>query len=324
MTKNRRKLICCLAVLVITAICSLFIGRFQVPFDLGSFSQNELLANLVLYLRIPRVLTACIVGMSLATAGLVMQTVFRNPLADPGVLGVSQAAGFGASLGILLFSSSVAAIQSLAFCMGALALVAVMLISRWIKNDHILSLILAGIAVSALFSAALGIVKYLADPINQLPNIVFWLLGSLSNVGWSELRQVALISLPFLAFFWFYSWRLNIHALDKEIAFSLGMKNKNELQFILFAAVMVTSAVISVSGIIAWVGLIIPNLARVLSGADSEQTLPLSMVLGALFTLICDDLARTLLPGEIPLGILTALLGSLLFILLLVRKKRLA
>ena len=303
-------------------ILSIFIGRYQVPFSLESFRQNELLVNLVLYIRIPRVLTASIVGMGLAVSGLVMQTIFRNSLADPGVLGVSQAAGFGAALAILLFSNSVCAVQILSFIMGGAALLAALLVSRKIKNERIVSLVLAGIAISALFSAGLGVLKYLADPIDQLPSIVFWLLGSLSNVGWNEFIQVAVIVLPVVAFFWFYRWRLNIHTLDKEVAFSLGMKNRWELNLVMFAAVLMTSAVISVSGIISWVGLIIPNLARVISGADNQRTLPFTLVMGALFTVICDNLARALLPGEIPLGILTAFLGSILFIVLLVRKKR--
>ncbi|BBB48577.1 FecCD family ABC transporter permease [Pelolinea submarina] len=311
------------AALVLLIIVSIFIGRYQVPLSLSEFTSNSLLVNLILYIRIPRVLTACLMGFGLAASGLVMQTVFRNPLADPGVLGVSQAAGFGAALGILLFNSSIVATQSLAFIMGGLALAAVLLISRKIKNERIISLVLSGIAVSALFSAGLGVLKYMADPIDQLPTIVFWLLGSLSNVGWKEFLQTALISLPVLIFLWAYRWRLNIHALDKEVAFSLGMKNQAELNIVLFAAVLVTSAIISISGIVVWVGLIIPNLARVISGANNEHTLPFSMLLGAFFTLLCDDLARALLPGEIPLGILTAFLGSMLFILLLVRRRKL-
>jgi iron complex transport system permease protein len=321
--RARKNLIWLAFALLVLIFISLFVGRYQVPLSIKEFFANELLLNLILYIRIPRVLTACFVGLGLATSGLVMQTVFRNSLADPGVLGVSQAAGFGAALGILFYNNSVYAIQSISFCMGAIALLAVLLISRKIKGERIISLVLAGIAVSALFSAGLGIIKYMADPIDQLPNIVFWLLGSLSNVGWKEFFQVAAITTPVLVFFWFYRWRLNIHALDKEVSFSLGMKNQVELNLVLFAAVLMTSAIISVSGIIGWVGLIIPNLARVISGANNQHTLPFSMALGAIFTIICDDLARALLPGEIPLGILTALLGSSLFIVLLVRKRKL-
>ena len=309
------------ALLIVVVILSIFVGRYQVPLSVDEFLQNELLKNLILYLRIPRVLTACLVGIGLSSAGLVMQTVFRNSLADPGMLGVSQASGFGAALGILLFSNSIPIIQALAFFMGIAALLAALVISRRIRNERIISLVLAGIAISALFSAGLGVLKYIADPINELPNIVFWLLGSLSNVGWSDFAQITIITGPAILFFWFYRWRLNIHSLDKEIAYSLGLKNSWELNLVLIAAVLMTSAIISVSGIIGWVGLIIPNLARVVIGANNQHTLPFTMVMGAIFTLICDDLARTLLPAEIPLGILTALLGSILFIILLVKKK---
>jgi iron complex transport system permease protein len=311
------------ALLIVVVILSIFIGRYRVPLSVDEFLSNDLLKNLVLYLRIPRVLTACLVGVGLSTAGLVMQTVFRNSLADPGMLGVSQASGFGAALGILLFSNSVTMIQILAFIMGIAALLIALVVSRRIRSERLISLVLAGIAVSALFSAGLGVLKYIADPINELPNIVFWLLGSLSNVGWSDFVQIAVITGPAILFFWFYRWRLNIHTLDKEIAFSLGLKNSWELNLVLIAAVLMTSAIISVSGIIGWVGLIVPNLVRVVIGADNKHTLPFTMVMGAIFTLICDDLARTLLPAEIPLGILTALLGSILFIILLGRKKRL-
>ena len=323
MVGMRKKRICWLfGVLLITIIISFFVGRYQVPLSFQALAQNDLLVNLILYIRIPRILTACFVGMGLAVSGLVLQTVFRNSLADPGVLGVSQAAGFGAALGILLFNNSVLAIQLISFLMGAAALAGVLFVSRKIKNDRILSLILAGIAISALFSAGLGVLKYLADPIDQLPTIVFWLLGSLSNVGWSEFLQVAIITTPVLIFFWFYRWRLNIHALDKEVAFSLGMKDHHELNIVLFAAVIMTSAIISISGIIGWVGLIIPNLARVITGANNQRTMPFTMALGALFVLVCDDFARALLPGEIPLGIITAFLGSAMFITLLIRKKK--
>ena len=311
------------AALVAVVIFSIFIGRYQVPLSVEAFSQNELLKNLVLYIRIPRVLTACLVGIGLSSAGLVMQTVFKNSLADPGILGVSQASGFGAALGILLFNYSVPATQTLAFLMGLIAMLAALVVSRRIRNERVVSLVLAGIAISALFSAGLGILKYIADPIDELPNIVFWLLGSLSNVGWPDFIQIAAITGPAILFFWLYRWRLNIHSLDKEISYSLGLKNTKELNLVLVAAVMMTSAIISVSGIIGWVGLIIPNLARVMIGANNEKTLPFTMVMGAIFTLVCDDLARTLLPGEIPLGILTAFLGSTMFIILLIRRRRL-
>lgn len=310
-------------VLLALVMFSFLIGRYPNPNLDQSFFSDEIWRNLILYIRIPRVLTAVIVGMGLALAGLVMQTVFKNPLADPGLLGVSQAAGFGAALGILFFGGSRVVIQLLAFIMGALALLLSLLIARKIKNEKVISLVLAGIAISAIFSAGLGLLKYIADPVNQLPNIVFWLLGSLSNIGWKEFLQIALICLPIILFFWYYRWRLNIHALDKEVAFSLGMKNNRELNFILLASVLMTSAIISVSGLIGWVGLIIPNLARVMTASNNAKTLPLTLLMGAGFALICDNFARSLLAGEIPLGILTAFMGSLLFIGLLLDRRRL-
>jgi iron complex transport system permease protein len=301
---------------------SFFIGRYQDknPFDL--LSNSNLFRQLFILLRIPRVLTALLIGSGLALAGLVTQIIFQNPLADGGLLGVSQAAGFGAALGILIFKGNNALVQLLAFGFGVLALVISMGISGRIRGNKIFSLILAGIAVSAVFSAGIGILKYLADPIDQLPAIVFWLLGSLAGSTWPVLFRTIIIILPIMVFFWFYRWRLNLHAMDKEVAYSLGLKNKSELWVSLLASVLLTSSIISISGIVGWIGLIIPNYGRIIAGSDTSKSIPVTILLGGIFTILCDDLARALLPGEIPLGIFTAFLGALLFIGLLVKKEK--
>ena len=268
-------------------------------------------------------LTALLIGSGLALAGLVTQIIFQNPLADGGLLGVSQAAGFGAALGILIFKgNSICWFSLFAFGFGVLALVISMVISGRIRGNKIFSLILAGIAVSAVFSAGIGILKYLADPIDQLPAIVFWLLGSLAGSTWPVLFRTMIIILPIMIFFWFYRWRLNLHAMDKEVAYSLGLKNKSELWVSLLASVLLTSSIISISGIVGWIGLIIPNYGRMIAGSDTSKSIPVTILLGGIFTIICDDLARALLPGEIPLGIFTAFLGALLFIGLLVNKEK--
>jgi iron complex transport system permease protein len=319
--KQLNGLIVCL---VIVTLVSFLIGIYQQnnPFDL--FSNNVLLRQLFFQLRVPRVLTALLIGSGLALAGLVTQIIFQNPLADGGLLGISQAAGFGAALGILLFKGNTIWIQLLAFCFGVLALLISMLISGKVRGNKILSLILAGIAVSAVFSAGIGILKYLADPVDQLPAIVFWLLGSLAGSTWPVLIRTLVIVLPVFIFFWFYRWRLNLHAMNKEVAFSLGLQNKVELWMSLLASVLLTSTIISISGIVGWIGLIIPNYARMIAGSDTSNSIPVTILLGGIFAIICDDLARALLPGEIPLGIFTALLGALMFIGLLLKKEKIA
>jgi iron complex transport system permease protein len=183
---------------------------------------------------------------------------------------------------------------------------------------------LAGIGVSAIFSAGIGILKYLADPVDQLPAIVFWLLGSLAGSTWPVLVRTSVIILPILVFFWFYRWRLNLHAMDKEVAYSLGLQNKLEVWVSLLASVLLTSSIISIAGVVGWIGLIIPNYARMIAGSDTSNSIPVTILLGGLFAIICDDLARALLPGEIPLGIFTALLGAILFIGLLLKKEKIA
>jgi iron complex transport system permease protein len=307
--------------LVFLMVAALFIGRYQIRGDSEFLNPDSIFWQLFLLVRLPRVLLALLAGAGLAVSGLVMQTVFRNPLADSGIMGVSQGAGFGAALGILFFGNRLIWVQTSSFIFSLVALGLTILLSSEIGRGKILPLVLAGIAVSALFSSGLGIIKYLADPINQLPGIVFWLLGSLSAVNWEILLRSAIIILPLLILFFFYRWRLNIHALDKHVSFSLGMKTSWETYLILSAAVLLTAIIISVSGVVSWVGLIIPNFSRVIFGADTKTTLINTILLGAIFMIICDTLARTLLPGEIPLGIFTALIGSGLFILLLTGRK---
>jgi iron complex transport system permease protein len=185
----------------------------------------------------------------------------------------------------------------------------------------VLRLVLAGIAVSALFSAGVGVLKYLADPLRQLPEITFWMLGGLWSTEWRDLLAVLPLTLAGLTVLFLMRWRLNLLSLEDEVALSLGASPQRERALMLGAAVAATAAMISISGIISWVGLIVPHLARRLFGADGRYVIPASMLIGGTFVVLCDDLARTLLAGEIPLGILTSLLGALLFIVLMMSRK---
>ena len=304
-------------------IISLFVGRYPIPDQVIHIFSNQLLVNLILRIRIPRILFGILVGFGLASSGMIMQSIFKNPLAEPGLLGVNQAAGFGAALGILAFDNSYFIVQILAFIFGMISITLTIFLSNNTKKKERLSLVLAGISVSAFFSAGLGIIKYIADPLDQLPSIVFWLLGSLSNSNWTSLLRILPIMITCLLILFFYRWRLNVFSLDKEVLFSMGIRNKLELLFILLISVLLTTSIISLSGIIGWVGLIIPNISRVITGQNTKHSLPISMILGGIFVLVSDNFARALLPGEIPLGIITAFLGAVSFFTLLLAKREL-
>jgi iron complex transport system permease protein len=256
--------------------------------------------------------------MTLASAGCVLQMVFRNPLVEPGFLGVSQGAAFGAALSILWFSRHPLSVELFATLFALLGLASSYWLSTRVRfGGWVLRLILSGVAVSALFSAGIGVLKYIADPLSELPEITFWLLGGLYRLTWQDLLYV----LPFAAFgiltVWLMRWRLNILCLNDETAYSLGASLARERLVLLVAVVSATAALTAISGIIGWVGLIIPHIARRLAGASAEKAIPAAMLLGGAFTLVSDNLARTLLAGEIPLGILTSAIGAALFIYLM-------
>lgn len=308
---------------MVLAGLSLLVGRYSgvglLSFE--QFSQDELARRLVINLRLPRLITAILVGMSLAAAGEVMQMIFANPLVEPGFLGVSQGAAFGAAFCIVYLGSVAWMVQSFAAVFAFFGLFFSYTLARQIRfGGWVLRLVLAGIAVSAFFSSAVGILKYLADPLRQLPEITFWLLGGLSSVTWSHLLSIIPVIMIGLGILSAMRWRLNLLSLEDQTAFSLGLAPGRERILLLTSAVAVTAAAVSVSGMVGWVGLIIPHFARLLFGADTRYALPGSMLIGGAFTLLCDDLARTMLAGEIPLGILTSLFGAVGFILLMSSK----
>jgi iron complex transport system permease protein len=320
---HRRQRILFVLVLGLLAVAglSLLFGRYPVPglISWRQLTSDELAGRLVLNLRLPRLLTALLLGMTLSAAGTVFQLLFSNPLVEPGFLGVSQGAAFGAALGIVFLGGSAIVTQSAAafFALAGLGF-SYFLAHRLRYGGWVLRLLLTGIAVSALFSAGLGLLKYMADPLRQLPEITFWLLGGLASITWEQFLTVLPVVLLGLITIILYRWRLNLLSLSEETAFSLGAAPGRERWLLIFAAVLPTAALIAVSGIVGWVGLIMPHIARRLFDADARFSLPAAMLLGGLFTLLCDDLARTLLAGEIPLGILTSMFGALIFIGLMV------
>jgi iron complex transport system permease protein len=299
---------------------SLFVGRYPGVMLLSPerLAGDELAQRLVLNLRLPRLLTAVMLGMSLSAAGTVFQMLFGNPLVEPGFLGVSQGAAFGAALSIVLLSNAAWLVQGMAALFAFLGLGFSYLLARRARfGGWVLRLVLAGIAVSALFSAAVGVLKYMADPLRQLPELTFWLLGALSSITWPQARSIMPVVLIALVVIYRMRWRLNLLSLDDATAFSLGVAPGRERALLLTAAVAATAAVVSASGMVGWLGLIVPHLARRWFGADARRALPAAMLMGGLFAVVCDDMARTLLAGEIPLGILTSLFGALFFVAML-------
>lgn len=316
---NRALVIFAFALLLVTGV-SLLVGRYPSLSLLTPerLAEDRLAQLLILNLRLPRLITAALMGMSLAAAGEVMQMIFANPLVEPGFLGVSQGAAFGASLCIVFFGGAVWFVQVSAALFAFMGLILSYFLARQIRfGGWVLRLLLAGIAVSALFSSAVGILKYLADPLSQLPEITFWLLGGLWGITWSKLLAILPVVLVGLAVLVIMRWRLNLLSLADQTAFSLGVAPGRERALLLGSAVAITAAVVSVSGLVGWIGLIVPHLARRLFGADTRMALPGSMLIGGLFAVLCDDLARTLLAGEIPMGILTSLFGAMGFIFIM-------
>jgi iron complex transport system permease protein len=278
--------------------------------------------NVILQVRGPRVIAAVLVGAALAVAGTAFQGLFRNPLVSPDILGASSGAALGAVLGIY-FSLGVLGIESIAFVGGLAAVAAVYLIGTFVPaRDPILLLVLAGVVIGALLGAGVGLVKYLADPYNQLPAMTFWLLGSLASTNANDLlpllTPVALGTAVLVAL----RWRMNVMSLPEEEARALGVPTGPLRIAIVAAATLVTSASVAAAGIVGWVGLIVPHLARALVGPDFARLLPASAMLGGGYLLFIDTIARTAASIEIPLGILTAFIGTPFFIWLLASVQR--
>jgi iron complex transport system permease protein len=278
--------------------------------------------SVVLQVRGPRVMAAALVGAALAVAGTAFQGLFRNPLVSPDILGASSGAALGAVIGIF-FSLGVLAIQAFAFIGGLVAVAAVYVIGSAVRaRDPILVLVLTGVVVGALLGAGVGLVKYLADPYNQLPAMTFWLLGSLAAANASDLLPLFGPVVFGTAVLIALRWRMNVMSLPEEEARSLGVPTGPLRVAIVAAATLTTSASVATAGIIGWVGLVVPHLARSLVGPDFARLLPTAAILGGGYLLVIDTLARTAAEVEIPLGILTAVVGTPFFIWLLASMQR--
>ncbi len=314
-----------LSILLIVVLCvSLFTGRYPTAGFMSPsiLTHDPIARQIVLNARLPRILGAVLLGMVLGGAGALLQAIFGNPLIDAGFLGVSQGAAFGAALALVLGLRATAAVSLVAFIMAVMGLgLSLWLAERFRYGGQILRLILAGLAVSAFFSSLLAMMKYMADPLSQLPDIVFWTMGSLVPMGWARLESSAPVALLSILFMYLMRWRVNLLSLDDMVSRGLGMRPATERRLTSLAAAAGVGIMTSVCGVVGWVGLVVPQLVRALDGPDSRHVVPDSMLGGALFVLVSDTIARTLRAGEIPLGIVTSLFGALCFAILLTTRK---
>ena len=320
--------------LLVLIVASFATGQFRVTlqqlvnllfsklFGIGQ-GAPPLIEMVVLQVRLPRVLGAVFVGAALAAAGAAYQAMFRNPLVSPDILGVSSGAGLGAALGIFL-SLPVLGIQALAFAFGLATVLLVYLIAAAVRgNDPVLALVLSGVVVGMLAGAAISLLKIMTDPYDQLPAMTFWLMGSLALLSPEDIKAALLAMLIGIAPLYVLRWRMNLMSLDDEEGQALGVDTTKLRMIFVAAATLMTSAVVSISGIIGWVGLIIPHIARMLVGPNFNRLLPASMLLGGTYLLLIDNLARSVTSIELPLSILTALLGAPFFLWLLISGRRL-
>lgn len=317
------------AVLLALFLLSFIWGRYDVPLSevvrillsrllpvTQTWTDNMAIA--VCNVRLPRILLACLVGCALSAAGASYQTVFQNPMAAPDILGASSGACFGAALAILTGQSSVT-VTVYAFCASLLSVALVYLVGSRTRGSRVVNLLLAGIMVGSLFTAGTSYIKLVADPTNQLPQITYWLMGSLSGtrmktVGFAAVcMAVGLIPLLLLR------WRMNLLTLSADEARAMGVHTDRLRLAVILSATVLTASAVSVSGMIGWVGLVIPHLSRRIVGNDCRWLLPMSMLFGAAFLLLVDNMARCLTAVEIPIGILTAFVGAPFFLYLMIK-----
>ncbi|WP_054025722.1 FecCD family ABC transporter permease [Bacillus sp. FJAT-28004] len=311
-----------LFILMVAAIC---IGRYTIaPLDVfysiinpDSLSDSKI-SVVVHEVRIPRVLLAVVIGAGIAVSGAALQATFGNPLVSEHILGVSSGASFGAALGIITIGTTLGT-QFFAVLFAFAGMYLTYIIARRRGRLTVLMLVLAGIITSALFDSGVAILKYLADPKNELPAITFWLMGSLAGPSKETIIRTMPSILISLIVLYKYRWQLNLLSLDEEEATSLGINVKKARIIIIFFTTVIVAAIVSIAGIISFVGLIVPHFTRMIVGTDNRHLVPASMIMGGIFVLITDTLARSITGAEIPLSIISSLIGVPFFIYLLKR-----
>lgn len=333
MKTTRRKLIYILLLLAPLAFIfvSLFVGRYplavtdviNILWNKLTFSDVQLddkLQTIVWDIRMPRAILGALVGASLAVSGAAFQGLFRNPLVSSSILGVSSGAGFGAALAIILFNSTNYS-YIFAFVFGGIAVLASYLIGRVYNTTPTVMLVLGGVIVSSIFSALISFAKYVADPYDQLPAIVFWLMGSLASARYQDIFTAGVPMIIGIVGLIAIRWRLNVLSMGDREARTLGINTSLSKAIVIVCATLATAGAVCVSGVIGWVGLVIPHIGRMLVGSDNKILIPASLSMGACFLILVDDLGRIISGAEIPLGILTALVGGPFFVYLLKKTK---
>ncbi|MEG2174781.1 MAG: iron ABC transporter permease [Oscillospiraceae bacterium] len=320
-----------LTALVCTVLLALCVGKYPVTLResievlVGQLTGvrgdwAEMTENVVLRLRLPRVLAAVIVGASLSISGATYQGLFRNPLISPDFLGVSSGACIGAALAIL-FSLSAVSIQFFAFCGGILAVSLTAALPKLLRRESNIFLVLSGIIVSGAMGSVMGLIKYVADPGSQLPAITYWQMGSLANAGfrvlWSTLLPFAVCTVLLVRL----AWWINIVSLGERDARILGANVPVIRTIAIACATLLTAGAVSISGTIGWIGLVIPHFGRMIAGEDNRRLIPVSALLGGIFLLAVDTVGRTIGKAELPLSILTGLIGAPFYAWLLWRSK---
>ncbi|WP_076461361.1 FecCD family ABC transporter permease [Limosilactobacillus caccae] len=314
-----------LIILAILAVIALASGRIMIsPVEiLTAFlhpGDDPAISNILITIRLPRILGAIIIGAALAASGCAFQSIFHNPLVSPDILGVSYGAAVGAAFAILA-SFSIWATQFFAFTGGVIAVLLTIAIASFIKQRGTLILVLAGIVVSGFMQAGIGLLKYIADPDSQLPSIVYWQLGSLAKIDFTSLLAVMPMLISGAVILTLLRWHLTILSLGDQVANTEGINVKQERLLLVLAGTLLTAGAVCISGNIGWIGLVIPHIARSIVGDDNRYALPFSAICGAIFLLFVDTLARTLSAGEIPLSILTGFIGAPLFVYILLKKQ---
>ena len=327
-----RGAIVALAILAV-AVCtiSLAIGFYSLSFSdvftyvfspiTGNTDYAYLTPTVFHNIRLPRILSSMMIGAALSVSGCAYQGMFRNPLVSPDVLGVSSAAGAGAATAITLGWSSLG-VQAAAFVSGTVMVFLAVAIARRSHHNQTLALVLTGIMIGSLCNAVTTWLKYIADPNESLAEITFWLMGSLIKV---DMYAVKLAIWPMLIGFiliWLMRYRLNILVLDDEEAISMGVNIRRDRTLVIIAATLLSAAAVCLGGLIGWVGLMIPHICRAIVGADYRKLIPVSALLGGIFLVLVDDLARSMMIMEIPIGILTSLVGAPFFIMLILKKRK--
>ena len=299
-------------------------GRYSVPFsDVIKiiFGQDVNLSsyNVLIYLRIPRTCAAILVGASLSLAGAVYQSTFNNPLVSPDVLGVSSGAAVGAAAAIL-FGFSYFGITVLSLITGILSVCIALILPKLIKNTSTLALVLSGIIVNAIMNSLIGLIKYLVDGMDKLASITFWMLGGFSSIRYSDVIYLLPVVISCSAILLLLRWRINVLSLGKEGSVTSGINYNLVRMAVIVCTTLLTAVSVSVSGSISWIGLAMPHIARLLCGNDNRFTLPCTMLCGSIFMVIVDILARCISINEVPISVMTGILGAIIYISVLVKK----